>query len=530
MQGLGGKLRGQNDIPIIIGLDFGNINSYPAYVSGIDPNTHWGGVEIELVPAECNKIGIPSCFHIDDRQNVTYGISAVKRAPSMNRRNLLKRRMGESEYIAGVNINYDDVITGVLKHVVDVANGELRSKNLPLTNRVSLAFPVDFDIDKKIYLKELAEKAELEMGENIEVVGMIQEPAAAALEYLGTLPPTENAQDYTVLVYDLGGGTFDASIVSAHQDENGVFTSYNVHDQKGVSCAGNEFTEKLLELIKIGITDLDEAIPNSDFLNDRMKRRAEEMKIDLSRDQSVQYETENGSIVEITRQEFETATNDLVMNTINVTRDLYDRCPVKPDRIVMTGGQSGMPIIKEKLIDKFRGCIQSDSINQYKPQQAIAFGAARFGTLNCENKQDQDDENDGMHNANAVVRLRTGRMLGLAYVQDDNGRNHVDCLIERNSEIPLTNPVIRGYYNTHPATSHTIFLYEALTETPDIYNRNDFHEVGRLKINFGIDEPAQVAFNVEVTIDRSNQIHFTAKDPRGLYDTVTIELKLASYV
>ena len=499
---------------MIIGLDFGNIKSFPAFVDGIDDKTHRGGVPVVLLPPQNTNTGIPSTFHYCDGA-YTYGDAALKTRKPKNRRNLLKRRLWKEEEIDGMLIKYDDVITNMIKHIVDVANVELFNNcDGKTTNLISLAYPVTFSLSEKEHLRELAKAAQLANGQKIEVVGMIQEPAAAALQYLGSFPQSDEEKDYTVLVYDLGGGTFDASIVTAHQNENGVIESYKVEDQSGYDQAGNEFTQIMADKIIEGLSRLGIKAPQADSAKDRLFREAERLKIILSDPacNEVTYMDDDDNEVSITRREFEQATSELVEKTISVTKELYDRCPKKPSMIIMTGGQSQMPIIKERLETVFSH-LGRDNINIYKPQHAIAFGAARFGQLTSSEEETGITEN--------MVNLRTGRMLGLANVRNAvNNSVYVYELIPRNTAIPMDEPVIRTFSPTEATMKQTIYLLEANGEEPDVYKQSDFKVIGSVTIDFNTPEPVRPKFEVWIWIDATNKIHFSARDPEGRFPIV----------
>ena len=150
----------------------------------------------------------------------------------------------------------------------------------------------------------------------------------------------------------------------------------------------------------------------------------------------------------------------------------------------------------------------------HKPQQAIAFGAARFGRLRS-----------------TSVRLRTGRMLGLANViTPKDERHHVKELIPRNTVIPMERPVTQRFQPVNPTCQHTIFLQEARTDTPSIYNPEDFRDVVSLTVDFGTDTPQTPDFDVSVIIDETNSIRFTATDPAGRFATVTTTVNYSDFV
>jgi len=124
-------------MPPVIGVDLGNCNSFPAYVSEIDERTHRGGVELALLPASCNKMGIPSYIHCNKNGRITYGEAAAKGVPMANRRNMLKRRLGDSETIGGTTVDYDKMITGLIAYIVDTANQQLQNNQKPTSYNIN---------------------------------------------------------------------------------------------------------------------------------------------------------------------------------------------------------------------------------------------------------------------------------------------------------------------------------------------------------------------------------------------------------
>ena len=345
---------------------------------------------------------------------------------------------------------------------------------------------------------------------------MIPEPAAAALEYLSTLPVTPTAKDYTVLVYDLGGGTFDAAVVTAHQDAEGVMTGYELLEQGGLPQAGNEFTNAMVDLMQRKLRELDIEINTNDAPMERFRMEAETLKCALSdiNTNTVEYEDDEGNVVEITRSELEAATESLVTETIKTAKKVYDNCAVKPTMIIMTGGQSQMPVIRARLQNEFFD-ISKDNIIFHKPQQAIALGAARFGHLNCNTPS-----------AVAPVVLRTSRMLGLSNVLNGvNDKQHVEVLIPKNTEIPMETPAKQLFHPNNPCFKHTIHLCEAINDDPDIYNDSHFVQVADLVIDFNISTPQKPTFEVNVYIDKNNKINFSARDPKGEFKTVSVKVE-----
>ena len=252
-----------------------------------------------------------------------------------------------------------------------------------------------------------------------------------------------------------------------------------------------------------------------DAARERLRRDAEELKINLSDSDTsvVYYEDPDGNEIEITRGDLERVTQALIDETIAVSQAVYDRCSQKPDMIIMTGGQSQMPIIRTRLEQTFTP-LGVTRVIHHKPQQAIAFGAARFGRLRP-----------------TSVRLRTGRMLGIANVFDPkNGGYYVRELIPRNTVIPMERPVTERFSPHDPTRRLTIHLQEARSDTPSIYNSEDFRAVVSLTIDFATDTPQKPAFDVSIIIDETNSIRFTATDPEGRFATVTTTVNYSDFV
>ena len=129
----------------VIGLDFGNTHSFPSFVLDMDPQTRRGGVEQSLLPAETRyNAGIPTTYYYSQRQGEKFGAAAAAANPVANQRSMLKRHFGETEEIDGKLVDYNDVITRMVEHIVQVANQSMLRNFRTTTNQVSLAYPVTF--------------------------------------------------------------------------------------------------------------------------------------------------------------------------------------------------------------------------------------------------------------------------------------------------------------------------------------------------------------------------------------------------
>lgn len=500
----------------IIGLDFGNANSFTVFVSGINEITRKGGNVKWLVPAT-QQMGVPSMFHIDSRGRKTYGSGAANGRPRKNRRDMLKSKIGQTERIGDFTISYDDEIAHLIKHLVDGANDILEQQTGETTDTISIAYPVTYDDGQANRLVELAQRVTLKNGKKLRVLGRIKEPEAAALSYLSEADLGTGEKDFTVMVYDLGAGTFDASVVTAHQRRDGTISNYEVLDNDGVQCGGKDFTNAMIRILEDVHRAYQVPLPQNDSGRDRLMNEAEDIKIYLSTNDYRDYvvDEEEDVAAEITVQQFERATEALVNRTVEITKALYDRVAVKPTKIVLAGGQSQMPLIRRRLAEAFPN-IGEQNIIFHKPQQAIAEGAARFGVL-------QRD---------TVVIPRTGKMIGLGYVRvDSNDRSkgtQVSPLIPRNTPIPLERPAEHLFSTAKPAKNYRVTFYQAKVNDPELKeNENkefsDFSKIVSLDIDFQTNEPGLFDFIVAVNIDALGNMVFSVRDPNNHFRPVISE-------
>lgn len=315
----------------VIGLDFGNYNSFTCYISDFDDGTKMGGIVHDLLPQGLND-GIPSVFFHSKKIGTLCGEDAVRNRakPVENRVRYLKRHLGEKMTFDGgdTTIPYDEAITEVIQHCVRKANEQLKSGYQVTTNLISLSYPVTYSFAQRQRLIELAEKATLADGTRVKVYGTIAEPAAAALDYLAEF--SKSTKDTTVLVYDLGGGTFDLALVSAYpagkRNSSGDLYYYDVIDNGGLAKVGGaEFDEIMFNLLAKKFN-----VPLKPAYKNTLRTLAETVKIDLSSDEYAEPELlDNGEYLtaEITRSEFEAASKDLLMKTIRATKEILDDHP-----------------------------------------------------------------------------------------------------------------------------------------------------------------------------------------------------------
>ncbi len=490
-----------------IGFDFGNFNSFTCYISDFDGTTRIGGYVHSLFSGEDVKDGVPSVYFYEESIGELCGENAMRNRakPFENRKRYLKRNMNKTFKVVNKDkstkeLSYNDAITAVIQHCIRKANEELLQRWRITTNLISLSYPASFTFRQRLQLIELAEKATLADGTHLKVSGTIKEPAAAALDYLSEFT---GGEDTTVLVYDLGGGTFDVALVSAYpkgrKNNEGNTYYYDVLDTEGVpGLGGKEFDDELYNLV---LRKLNVNLSKSDA--QRFGMQVESYKKDLTDDTKVFVEVlHDGDMleVEVTREEFEKAVQNLLNKTIDVTRRMLDKHPKqKPEMIILTGGASKMPMVKKELETKIPE--YAGKVNIFRPLEAIARGAARFGTA----ESDTDP----------VVQQYVERDIGVRFFESQEDEvGHIATYIKAGTELPCKSDFLGSRTLFDNASASTFKVYEAKGENPDKNNvSGDYSYMIEVTLEHSPPAPAGKRSESRILIDKTGLLTIEARDP-----------------
>lgn len=241
---------------------------------------------------------------------------------------------------------------------------------------VVITVPAYFGLEERSATKQAGELA------GLHVLSLINEPTAAALSYCAR----QFQEDRTILVYDLGGGTFDVTVVkmSMTRNEQGKdVQKINVLATGGDDrLGGKDWDDKLFEHILHACCEENGLTPQEIEAETRqdIRSKVEEAKRKLSKKQSAKVRIDvNGSRTEITvkRSDFESMTADKVSQTMNFVESTLQKVPgVEIDTVLLVGGSTYMPMIKNAVEEKFPGKVQ-----QHDPDQAVAKGAAIYASM-----------------------------------------------------------------------------------------------------------------------------------------------------
>lgn len=361
---------------IIVGIDLGTTNSL---VAVIHPDT-----KQPIALKEHNTASlVPSIVYFDEFGNVTVGEIAKDKLITDPQRTIFsaKRLIGKSFNDIKENASFfsykviDDNKDGLVKVQVGdkfYSPVELSSfilKELKQRAEHILKTPVNKAvITVPAYFNDAQRQATRDAGKlaGLDVLRIINEPTAASLAYgLGL----DKAIDKIIAVYDLGGGTFDVSILKI---SNGIF---EVLSTNGDTYLGGDDMDNLIVkywLNQSAISE-DELTMNQQFAQ-AIRLKAQAAKIILSEADMFEEEL-NGDQLRITRSIFEELIEPLVTKTINSCIAALKDASLKAsdvEVVVMVGGSTRVPLVKHR-VSQFFGRQVNDTVN---PDEVVALGAA----------------------------------------------------------------------------------------------------------------------------------------------------------
>lgn len=496
----------------IIGFDFGNINSFLSFIQDMAPDTRMGGVCRDLLRSD-RQGGIPSTFFYSDKRGIQLGYEADVAVPASSRVRLLKRHLDQEFTLprrAGSpetrTFAYDEAIRMVAEYCIRRANRILQENYMETTNLVSLSYPAMYNSAQRKRLVQLVESATLEDGTPVKVCGTIAEPAASALDYLAE---SSQMEEKTVLTYDLGGGTFDVSLVTVYpagrRRADGNVYYYDIHASDGCAVGGADFDQVMFRQLEAKMGG-----PVQGNQREVLLRTAESTKINLSDNETAwpditDPDTGDYYDIEVTRKEFEAASCHLLEQTIACTRQmLRDHPGQKPENIVLTGGASQMPMVKQALEEAFpeyRG-----KVIFHRPSKAISYGAARYGT------EELDD--DPRTTADPAVQ-RTRREIGIRYFHGkEDKKGFLGTIIPAGTILPYQPKEFGLAYTCSEQNSSWFRVYEAKGNNPDRNEvERDYTLITHETLHYGKKVPQGTPSEVRLTIDHRGVLKLEARDP-----------------
>jgi len=483
---------------VIIGIDLGTTNSEVAVARE---------GRIEVIQVDGSRL-LPSVVGLADDGALLVGESARNQYTLHPERTVksIKRRMGEPEKVTlgGREFSPQEIsalILGRLKRAAETHLGQPMGKAV-------ITVPAYFSDAQRQATRDAGELA------GLDVVRIINEPTAAALAYEG-----EHRQRKNVLVYDLGGGTFDVSVVRVEQDVVEVLASHG-NNQLG----GDDFDAKILEHLVDWLKRERGADPTQDRrAMARLVRAAETAKIRLSDapfarvDEEYLLERDGNPVhlsLELDRLDFEAMIEPYVAETLEAVHIALDGAGLTVsdlDEVLLVGGSTRTPLIQRRL----EAALGLQPRGELDPELCVATGAAiQAAVIGGERVSSVLlDVTPYTFGTNAIALLN-GEFYPYTYVP----------LIRKNTPIPVTRS--EAFQTFHDGqTAIDVNVYQG--EDPDALNNT---VIGSYRVEGLSDVPAGNTIVTTFSLDIDGILHVSSVEKStGLEKRITIENATARF-
>ena len=490
-----------NDISAetIVGIDLGTTNSEIAVVRD---------GRVEVIPVAGAMRILPSVAGIGEDGALLVGAAARNQYAAHPERTVrsIKRRMGESARVtmAGKDYAPQEISAMILHHLKDLAQAHLGVE----VRKAVITVPAFFSDAQRQATREAGEIA------GLEVVRIINEPTAAALAYENRHQGARKA-----LVYDLGGGTFDVSVVNLEGDVVEVLASHgNNH------LGGDDFDRKLVDFALAHLKqthDVDASLSPAAMA--RLQRAAEAAKITLSdapfATLAEEYLLEHAGVpvhlvLEVSRERYEAMIEpyiDETLDAVHVALSGAGLTVADIDEILLVGGATRTPLVVRRLEQD----LGKHPRAEVDPDLCVAMGAAIQAALIA-----------GTRTRTVLVDI-TPYTFGTSAVGELDDEPYRHCfvpLIRKNTPVPVSkSDVFFTMYDGQDAVD--VCVYQG--EHPDALKNI---EIGRFRVEGLSDVPAGNPIVLGLSLDLNGILEVTAREKKsGLQRSITIGDAIARF-
>lgn len=484
---------------IIVGIDLGTTNSEVAIVRE---------GRVTVIPVAEGVRILPSMVGVAEDGSLLVGEAARNQYVLHPERSVrsIKRRMGEDTHVtmAGKEYSPQEISAMILRRLKQIAEAHLGDT----VAKAVITVPAYFSDAQRQATREAGEIA------GLEVVRIINEPTAAALAY-----ETGHSDARTVLVYDLGGGTFDVSVVRIEGDVVEVKSSHgNNH------LGGDDFDEAIVRHALKHLKDTQNIeIADAPVAMARLVRAAEVAKIALSNQPyatlTEEYLTERDGVpihlsLEVSRQDYEeliTPYIDETLAAVHIALNGAGMAVADLDEILLVGGATRTPLIQRRLED----ALGLQPRGEVDPDLCVAMGAAIQAGIIA-----------GAQTPTVLVDV-TPYTFGTSALSMMNGEVYPYCfvpLIRKNTPIPTSRS--EAFATTFDNQEKVeVCVYQG--EDPDALNNI---EIGRFMVEGLRKAPAGNCIITTFTLDINGILQVAAREKEtGLAQSITITNAIARF-
>ena len=420
----------------------------------------------------------------------------------------IKRQMGNKNYSVvyqGKKLTPEFISALILKKLKQDAEAEIG----PIANAV-ITVPYYFD--------DIRRKATQDSGRiaGLNVIDIINEPTAATLAYAWVKGELGNKDatfgEKTILVYDLGGGTFDVTVVRY------TSTKFRVLATDGdVMLGGLDWSRRIVDHVSEQFMQKHGEDPRDDpetLL--QFTQECEDVKQGLSKSAQLPvslYYKGSTLTVALTRGDFERMTSDLLQRTKDTTQLVMEQAKVTPndlDDIVLVGGSTWMPSVEKMLIDI---CGKTPT-RDVSPEEAVAMGAAIHAAI-LEARELKGKASMGQAVTNRLRSVETSDVnshsLGVKITDPKNRSRKINhIMIPKNTQIPFSLSQ-KFVTNSENQQSIHVNILEGDTSDPDACSMIGDFRIVNLPTGLPAGSPVEVTYSY----DSQGRINATARELTG---------------